>query len=103
MPETSSKPPLPANPLDPFPRIAVDTSEDSTFDEILQLAVFSANHWTFGPDGPHKKPLTGSDTARGQIREALLHLLELGLIDIDEKRLNAASMWPSNRDPEEAS
>lgn len=31
-------------------------------------------------------------------REALLHILELGLIDIDSERMHAAPGWPTHRE-----
>jgi hypothetical protein len=92
------KPPLPATPFDDWPRIPVDETDGSPFREIHRLAVLAADDWTFGPDGPYKQPgMTMAQITRGHVREALLHLLELGLIDIDEDRLNAASSFPMSR------
>lgn len=94
----TSKPPLPDNAFAPWPRIAVDTSESGPFARILRLGVFAADDWTFGPGGPFKQPQTPAAIARGQLREALLHLLELGLIDIDTERIAAAPGIPCQRE-----
>ncbi|WP_433364284.1 hypothetical protein [Streptosporangium sp. CA-115845] len=97
--QTSTKPPLPSGMYDPFPRIAVDESEDSPFRRVLRLGVGVADNWMLGPDGPYKKPgQTGADITRAQVREALLHLLELGFIDIDVERLMAAPGYPLQRE-----
>ena len=96
MPET--KPPLPTRLYDPFPRITVDEAEGSAFAVALRLAVSAADRWTLGPEGPYQKPgQTGADVTCGHVREALLHLIELGFVDIDEERLRAAKGWPSDR------
>ncbi|GAA4221471.1 hypothetical protein FHR32_005101 [Streptosporangium album] len=92
----SHKPTLPTRMHDPFPRIDID--EAGAFAEVLSLAIAAANRWTFGPDGPYRQPgQTMADIARGQIREALLHLLELGFVDVDEERMKAAPGWPMDR------
>lgn len=97
MPE---KPPLPTGMFDPFQRITVDTSAGSPFDTIREMAIGAANDWLFGPDGPYKSPgQTVAQITRAEINEALLHLLELGVIDIDVERLNAAPGWPIHREP----
>lgn len=93
----SDKPPVPARTMDPFPRIDID--EDGPFRHVLRLGVSAADRWMLGPDGPYNRPaLTLSDVTRAAVREALLHLLELGFIDIDEERLSAAKGWPLHRD-----
>lgn len=87
----------------PFPRIPVNQHDDSAFAAITQIAVFAADNWTFGPHGPYANPeMTGAERTRGQIREALLHLLELGLIDIDTERLHllAETGIPMQREQE---
>lgn len=95
---STQKPPIPEG-FDPvFPRIPVDESDGSPFLDILQIGMFAADHWTFGPEGPYSTPQPGADATRGQIREALLHLLEIGLIDIDVERLNAGKFWPAARE-----
>lgn len=96
---TTIKPPLPSGMFDPFPRIPVDTSDGSPFAQILRVGLPAADNWTFGPDGPYESPgRTGAQITRMQVTEALLHLLELGFIDIDEERMNAAPGWPMQRE-----
>jgi hypothetical protein len=98
------KPPLPARMTDPFPRIPVDTTDGSPFARIREMAIGAAHGWTFSPDGPYKNPgQTGAQITRAEITEALLHLLELGFIDIDVERIEAAPGWPIRRIVEEAS
>lgn len=95
----TEKPPLPAAYDVVFPRVTVDESDDSSFRTVLQLGMFAADMWTMGPDGPCQH--TGQSPAaiaRGEVREALLHLVELGLIDIDEDRLAAHQSWPASRE-----
>lgn len=95
----TDKPPLPAGMFDPFPRIHVDTSDGSPFSQILRVGLPAADEWTFGPDGPYKNPdQTGAQITRAQVSEVLLHLLELGFIDIDTERMNAAPGWPMQRE-----
>lgn len=94
----NDKPPVPATMFDPWPRIPVDTTDSSPFDRILRLGGYAADEWTLGPDGPFKHRLTPATTMRGQLREALLHLLELGLIDIDTDRIDAAPGIPCQRE-----
>lgn len=72
----------------------VDETKGSTFDRIRRIANGAANGWALGPNGPYKKPgMTMADIAYGQVRAALLHLLELGLIRIDEQHLNEMRMY----------
>ena len=94
----TDKPPVPATMFDPWPRIPVDTSDASPFHRILSLGGYAADEWTFGPDGPYRRPQPPATTSRGQLREALLHLLELGLIDIDTDRIDAAPGIPCRRE-----
>lgn len=95
----AEKPALPTGMFDPWPRIEVDQSDRSPFDEILRHGGFAADDWTFSDDGPYKHPeMTKSAATRCQIREALLHLLELGLIDIDVERMNGAPGIPMSRE-----
>jgi hypothetical protein len=84
--------------LDPWPRIPVDTGPDTDFHHIDRIAGHAATHWVLGPAGTYAQNLTLATTVDGAVREALLHLLELGLIDIDTERLNAALGWPMHRD-----
>ncbi|GGU62375.1 hypothetical protein [Streptomyces lavendofoliae] len=93
---TDDKPPLPDRMLAPWPRITVDT-DDQDFKRIDRIAGHAATHWVLGPEGTYKQNLTLAETVDGAVREALLHLLELGLIDIDSDRLNAAPGWPTHR------
>jgi hypothetical protein len=93
---TAAKPPLPTHAYELFPRIPV--VQDGSFTKLLNLAVSAANRWTIGPDGPLQRPgMPGADITYTQLREALIHLLELGLIDIDEERMNAAYALPGDR------
>ncbi|MFG1683527.1 hypothetical protein ACGFNP_25385 [Nonomuraea sp. NPDC049269] len=79
--------------------VTVDETEGSAFARIRRIAVGAANGWTLGPNGPYRKPgMAGADIAHGQVRAALLHLLELGLITIDEQRLNEMRMYQPWRD-----
>lgn len=72
----------------------VDETKGSTFDRIRRIAVGAADGWMIGRNGPYQNPgMTGADVVRGQVRTALLHLLELGLISIDEQRLNEMRMY----------
>ncbi|MGR3875742.1 hypothetical protein ACUXZZ_45235 (plasmid) [Streptomyces graminifolii] len=92
------KPPLPARTFDDWPRIPVDTDRGSPFYRVDNLAERAANFWVTGPDGPYKQPgMTLHEIVSGAIHEGLLHLVELGLVDIDVERLNAASGWPARR------
>lgn len=94
-----TKPPLPAGMFDPFPLIDVDTSDGSPFARILRLATGAARGWTFSADGPYKSPgQTGAQVTHMEITEVLLYLLELGLIDIDVERLEAAPGIPLHRE-----
>lgn len=79
--------------------VEVDESEGSLFDRIRRIAEGAANGWALGPNGFYRQPgMTGADIAHGQVRAALLHLLELGLIRIDEQRLNEMRMYQPWRD-----
>lgn len=98
----SDKPAIPTDPFGEWTRITVDTSEGSDFAEILRAANFVADHWLLGPDGPYKTPQPPASVTRGTVREALLHLLELGFIDIDAERLRAADWIPMQRDDQPA-
>lgn len=94
MPE---KPPLPERLFDPWPRIAVD-EESTPFREIRSLGVHAADDWLLGEDGPYKQAgMTQAQITRRVAEEALLHLLELGLIDIDAERIANAKGWPLSR------
>lgn len=92
------KPPLPAIDFDVFPRITIDESEGGTFDRVLRTALFASAAWRFGPEGPNQVPgMTGAQITRGEVAEALLHLLELGVIDVDVERWEAMDWCPTGR------
>lgn len=94
----AEKPPLPDSAWGDWQRIPVDQGDGSAFGDVLRIGTFAADRWTLGDDGPYRKPgQTSASVVRAQIREALLHLLELGLIDIDEERLRTAKAWPMDR------
>jgi len=93
-----SKPPLPTRMFDPWPRIPIDTTADSDFHHINRTAGSAATGWAVGPEGAYAQNLTLAEVVDGAVREALLHLLELGLIDIDSDRLNAAPGLPTHRE-----
>ncbi|MFF0009631.1 hypothetical protein ACFYQT_40255 [Streptomyces tibetensis] len=95
---TEQKPPLPACMFDPWPRIPVTTGEGSDFHRLNRIAGNAATGWALGPDGAYAQQRTLADTVDNAVREALLHLLELGLIDIDADRMHAAHGWPTHRE-----
>jgi hypothetical protein len=92
MPE---KPPLPTKWGEPLPLIEVDESEGGTFSGVLRVAQIAADKWARGPGA---LSMTHSEETRGTVREALLYLLELGVIDIDEERFNAVPLFPVGRE-----
>jgi hypothetical protein len=94
----TEKPDLPARTFDPWPRIPIDTSQGSDFHRLDRIAGHAATHWALSPEGAYAKNLTLAEVVDGAVREALLHLLELGLIDIDATRMHAAPGWPTNRE-----
>lgn len=94
----TDKPPLPARTFDPWPRIDVDTTEGGDFHRLNRIAGHAATGWALGPDGAYAQQRTLADIVDNSVREALLHLLELGLIDIDSERMWAASGWPTQRE-----
>ena len=94
----TTKPPHPTRTLDPWPRIPIDTTEDSDFHRINRIASHAATSWALGPNGTYAQNLTLAETVDGAVHEALLHLMELGLIDIDTDRLNNAPGWPMSRE-----
>ncbi|GHC36833.1 MULTISPECIES: hypothetical protein [Streptomyces rochei group] len=94
----TDKPPLPARMFDPWPRIPVDTTDGSDFHHLNRAAGDAATRWALGPEGAYAQNLTLAEVVDGAVREALLHLLELGLIDIDSARMNAAPGLPTHRE-----
>lgn len=96
--EQTPKPPLPARMFDDWPRIDIDTRRGSPFYRIDNLAEHAAGAWVTGPEGPYKQPgMTMHEIVSGAIHEGLMHLAELGLIDIDHDRLEAARGIPVHR------
>lgn len=93
------KPPVIQSPMDHQERVSVDTSDGSPFEQLMRVAMSAADAWTFSDDGPYKTSQTAAQAARSQVREAMLHLLELGLIDIDAERLTAMEWIPMDRRP----
>lgn len=89
------KPPLPTKWGEQFTLMEVDESEGGTFSGLLRVATLAADKWALGPGA---LAMTRSEETRGTVREALLYLLELGVIDIDEERFAAISMFPVGRD-----
>lgn len=94
----TDEPPLPARMFDQWPRVEVDTSDDSNFHRLNRIAGNAATGWALGPDGAYAQSLTLAEVVDGAVREALLHILELGLIDIDSDRMHAAPGWPTHRE-----
>lgn len=93
----SVKPAVPQG-LDPWERITVDTTDGEPFQRVLRIANFAASDWVFSSKGPYRNPtMTGAEKTYFSLREGLLHLLELGLIDIDLERLEAARFVPAER------
>ncbi|MGW2580819.1 hypothetical protein ACWCYZ_05680 [Streptomyces virginiae] len=96
----SAKPPLPGL-ARPWQRIPVDL-DDPDIAWVLKLAVSGADGWMLGPQGPLKtQGMTLAEITSGAVHEALLHLLELGLIDVDTDRLRNAHSFPLRRDNQE--
>jgi len=93
-----SKPPLPTGTFDPWPRIAINTERGTDAARIIRLATRAADDWALGPNGVYKQPgMSLAEITGNCVAEALLHLLELGLVDIDADRLNAAKGVPCRR------
>ncbi|MFI5814914.1 hypothetical protein ACIA7S_28645 [Streptomyces sp. NPDC051643] len=83
------KPPLPKVKFQDWPRIPVDTAEGSVHYRLTTVARRPAHEWVMGPDGPYHHPEQSmTQTVRGLVGEALLHLMELGVIDVDLERLD---------------
>ncbi|WP_157251104.1 hypothetical protein [Nonomuraea typhae] len=72
----------------------MDENADSPFSLILRIGCRAADGWAVRSWAQLTIGMSPRDIARSQIREALLHLLELGLIDIDEDRLDAVENHP---------
>ena len=97
----TDKPPLPARMFDPWSRIDIDTSNGSDFHRLNRIAGNAATGWALGPQGAYAQNITLAEVVDGAVREALLHVLELGLIDIDRERMHAAPGWPTRRESKE--
>jgi hypothetical protein len=94
----TAKPPLPTGLFDPWPRIPIDTTRSTDAERIIGLAYGAATDWALGPNGVYKQPgLPLAGIIHQAVEEALLHLLELGLIDIDTDRMHAAKGLPCRR------
>ena len=78
-----------------WPRIPVDTADGGLHDQLTTLGRRPAHEWVMGPDGPYSHAEQSmTQTIRGAVGAALLHLMELGLIDVDEARLNGSESFP---------
>lgn len=91
------KPPLPAAMFLDWPRIPVDTAENTPYAYINRIAGRAARNWALGPDGPYHREQPLAHVIDRAVSEALLHLMELGLIDVDTARINAAPGIPWTR------
>lgn len=91
MTTTSTKPAFPDGwvaPTSAWPRIPVDQSDGSAYQRVAREAGFAATGLLVSPDGPLRPGVAPVVIADAAIGEALLYLLEFGLIDIDEARLD---------------
>lgn len=89
----TSKPSYPADPFAPWPRIPVDRRDGGDFHRIQRAAAFAAVGLMCSPEAP---PMAAPriTVVNAAVEEALLYLLELGLIDIDAGRLEEFSGKP---------
>ncbi|MEW2302037.1 hypothetical protein AB0958_19025 [Streptomyces sp. NPDC006655] len=95
MPDTPIKPPVPTVKFADWPRIPVDTTDGSPHNQLTTLGRRVAYDWIMGPEGPYQDPEQSMvTTVRGAVGAALLHLMELGLIDVDTDRLNGSDSFP---------
>lgn len=94
----ADKPPVPDRMFDPWPRIPVDAADGAPYARIRRAAGHAAHDWALGANGPYKWPgQTLMQIVDGAVTEALLHLFELGLIDIDVQRLDDVAGIPLTR------
>jgi hypothetical protein len=92
------KPPLPNVLVNHWQRITINPSDPDTA-WVIRLATSAAHGWLISPHGPLRdEGMTLAEIASGAVHEALLHLLELGLIGIDTDRLHAAGGFPLHRE-----
>lgn len=89
----TEKPPFPTDLSTPWPRIPVDQTNNSDFQQIRRAATLAADGLMLGDHGPARDAPRVHHTAAA-VQEALLYLLELGLIDIDTERLSAFMTQP---------
>jgi hypothetical protein len=95
MTDTTPKPPVPAVKFLDWPRIPVDTAEGRAHDQLTTIGRRVAHDWVMGPDGPYNHPEQNmTQTIRGLVGVTLLHLMELGLVDVDTERMAAADGIP---------
>lgn len=95
MTDHAPKPPLPVAQFQDWPRIPVPTEEGSLHYRLTTVARRPASEWVMGPDGPYHQPdMTMAQTIRGAVAQALLHLMELGVIDVDTERLDTPHGLP---------
>lgn len=92
-----TNPPLPAPLFLDWPRIPVDTADDTPYARINRIADCAARNWVMGPDGPYHREMPLAHIVSNAVGEALLHLLELGLIDVDDERITTAPGIPRTR------
>lgn len=88
----SDKPPVAASSKSRSitPHVGTPILED--VGQLVRIATHAVDSWYMGPNGPYGRPVkTTAEVNRMIVREALLHLLELGLIDIDRERLAAGA------------
>lgn len=89
---TSAKPPPPTEPFGAWSRMPVDEAEGGDFDRIHRAATSAATGLFV--TGAMQVPLTPYEIATAAMREGLLYLLEMGLIDIDHERLEEVWFRP---------
>jgi hypothetical protein len=83
----TGKPPYPANnPFAPWPWIPVDQTAGSDFQHLRRAAATAVDDFLLNGDAP-SPTAPRIEQMRAAVAEALLYLLEMGLIDIDEQKL----------------
>lgn len=92
MTDTRDKPPLPAERFASWSRMEIDEAEGGDFDRIWRGATSAATGLMVS--GTVKYPLSPYEIASAAVKEGLLYLLEMGLIDIDSERLNEVWFRP---------
>lgn len=84
----TAKPAFPTNPFEPWPYMPVDQTAGSDFQHLRRAAVLAADGLMLSDVRPSPTAPRAQRTAAA-VEEALLYLLEMGLIDVDEERLTA--------------